>query len=205
MNIKHLPLHLGLGCAMAIFGVVSGTLPAQAQSGNQSDVTGTIVTTSDAVRGVFNSSGGGRLVIVFATNDIRDSVFSAASSVNQLLAARNLPIAATGSPTAIPESVQEDLECVCTSSTNVESCSRQVENGLVNAGANPTLARNLVSSLRGLTARGRVDPARFRAVVQAYNALINNSSTQFLSTPPEELRAIQSVLSILLNAAYARR
>jgi hypothetical protein len=80
----------------------------------------------------------------------------------------------------------------------------QIEQGLVNGGANPLLARNLALSLDRLTANGQVEPARLVALVRAYNALINDSSAQFLSNPPEQLRAVQSVLSILLNAAYGR-
>jgi len=204
MKIR-LPLLFCLGFALAISGVVSRTPPAQAQSGTQSDITGVIVTTSDAA-GSFRA-GDRKTTLAFKTSDIRNAVYTAASSVNQQLAARNLPVpvVASSSPTAIPATVQQNLECVSTGIGDVNACSRQFESGLIKAGGDPTIARNLVSSLQGLTAGGKVDAGRFAAVVRAYNALINTSSTEYLSNPPEELRAIQSILSILLNAAYAKR
>lgn len=206
MSIKHFPLHLGLGLALTIFGVLGGTSNAQAQVGNQSDVTGVIVTTSDFVGG-FSPGGDRQNVLAFRTSDIRNAVYTAASSVNQQLAARNLsvPVVANTAPTAIPTTVQQNIECICTRIGDVNACSGQFESGLINAGGDPAIVRNLVSSLQGLTAGGQVDAGRLTAVVRAYNALINASSTAYLSNPPEELRAIQSILSILLNAAYARR
>lgn len=202
MKIK-LPLLFGLGFAWAISGFVSRTPPAQAQSGTQSDITGVIVTTSDAA-GSFRT-GDRKVILAFKSSEIRNAVNTAASSINQQLAARSLPVVATGAPTAIPATVQQNIECVSTSIGDVGACSRQIESNLVNAGTDPTIARNLVSSLQGLTTAGKVDAGRFAAVVRAYNALINASSAEYLSNPPEELRALQSMLSILLNAAYSRR
>lgn len=205
MNIRHLPLQFGLSLVLGMVGVVSGTVPAQAQSGNFSDITGTIITTSDVVGG-FGAGGGAETVIAFSTDEIEDAVNGAASSVNELLATNRLPVVDTGgTPTPIPAAVQQNLAVVLTSTGNVDAAVVQIETGLVNAGANPTLARNLAFSLRGLTSRGAVEPAQFQAVIEAYNALINASSFEFLEEPPEELRAIQSVLSILLNAALANR
>ena len=206
MSMKHLPLHLGLGLALAIFGVLGGTSNAQAQVGNQSDVTGVIVTTSDLVGG-FSPGGDRRTNLAFRTSDIRNAVYTAANSVNQQLAARNLsvPVVANSAPTAIPTTVQQNIECICTRTGDVNACSGQFESGLINAGGDPTIVRNLVLSLQGLTAGGQVDAGRLTVVVRAYNALISASSTEYLGNPPEELRAIQSILSILLNAAYARR
>ncbi len=203
MNIKPLFFHVGLGFALAIAGVVAGTSPAQAQRGNFSDITGNIITTSD-IAGGFSPSGDRLVNLSFRTNEIRDAVNTAATSVNQQLASRLLPIVANGLPTAIPESVQQNVECAFTNNINVGDCTAEIERGLVNAGVNLAIAQNLATSLQGLTAKDRVEPGRLVAVVRAYNALINSSSAEFLSNPPEELRAIQSVLSILLKAAYAK-
>ncbi len=202
MNIKNLPLHFGLGLALAISGVVSGTPQAQAQTGNQSDVTGTIVTTSDMVGG-FSPGGDRRLNQAFRTTAIQNAVNTAAASANQLLAQGNLPIVAIGPRTAISEVAQKNLECACTRSGNSKSCVSEIERDLVNAGANPTLARNLALSFEGLTAGGKVEAPRLVAAVRAYNALVSNSSAEFLSNPPESFRAMQSVLGILLNSALA--
>ena len=201
MNIRHLPLRLTLGFALAISSIVSDIPKAQAQSNNQSDITGTIITTSDVVGG-FAPGGGRRVVAAFRTPEIKNAVDAAANSVNGQLAQGNLPVVATVSSSAIPAAVQQSLQCVLTRIGDVEDCVTQIETALVNAGASPIISRNLLSSLLGLTAAGQVDPAKFRAVVQAYNALINTSSADFLGTPPEELRAIQAVLAVLLNAAY---
>ncbi len=208
MNIKQFSLQLGLGLALAIAGVVSQTPQVQAQTGNFSDVTGNIITTSDIAGGAFAPGSDGERRLVFRTNQIRDSVYGAAGEVNQQLAARNLPIVATGAPTAIPAEVQQDLECVLAGAGNVDACQARLVNDIVNAGANPTLTQNLVSSIRGLTVNGRVDPAQFTTAIQNYNALINASSFEALSSTAQGsaaqgLRAIQSVFSILLNAAYA--
>lgn len=194
----------GLGLAIAISGLMALGPKAEAQSGNFSDVTGNIITTSDIAGGF--SPGGDRIVkLAFRTNAIAGAVNNAAVAVNQQLAARNLPVAANGALTAIPAEVQQTVECASTGrAEEVTACVGQIERGLVNGGANPLLARNLALSLERLTIRGQVEPGRLVALVRAYNALINNSNAQFLSSPPEELRAIQSVLSILLNAAYGR-
>jgi hypothetical protein len=203
MNIKHIPLTLSLGLAVAISGLFSGTPQAQAQTGNQSDVTGTVVTTSDLVGG-FSPGGDRRINQAFRSVVIQNAVNTAAVSANQLMAQANLPIVAFGPRTAISEIAQRNLECACTRSSNAKSCVSEIERDLVNAGANPTLARNLAASFEGLTAGGRVEAAKLVIAVRAYNALINNSSAEFLSNPPESLRAIQSVLGILLNAALAQ-
>lgn len=196
-------MKLGLGLAIAFSSLLAAMPPVQAQSGNFSDVTGSIITTSDIAGGF--SPGGDRIVrLAFRTNAIASAVNNAAVAVNQQLAARNLPIAANGLPTAIPATVQQTVECASTGNGDVAACVGQIEQGLINGGANPVLARNLALSLDRLTVRGEVEPGRLVALVRAYNALINNSNAQFLSSPPEELRAVQSVLSILLNAAYGR-
>lgn len=205
MNIRHLPLYLGLSLALGIAGTFSGTQSAQAQSANLSDVTGNIITTSDIVGG-FGSGGGNQVIFAFRTAEIRRAVNSEANTVNQLLAANNLPVVDIGgTPTPIPASVQQNLLILLTARGNVDANVTQLANGLTNAGASSTLARNLALSLRGLTSGGTVPPGQFRAVIEAYNALISASSYNFLNEPPEELRAIQAVLSILLNAAYASR
>jgi len=198
--MRHLTFRFGLGLAMGVAGILSMTAPSQAQP-VLSDVTGNIITTSD-IAGGFAPSGGGELVIVYETSQIEDNVFDAADIVNERLAQRNLP--GVGNDTSpIAGAVQENLAFVLTGTGNVDAGVSQIQNALVNAGANPTLAQNLATSLAGLTAGGSVNAAQFAAVVEAYNALISASNFEFLREPPEELRAIRSVLAILLNAALA--
>ena len=206
MNIRQLPLHLGLGFALAISGVVSLTPQAQAQSGNQSDITGPIITTSD-VAGGFNFSGGDRRkLIAFASPGIQTAVNSAAISINQQLEQQSLSIVATdASQTGISVTVQQTLLVILSNRTNVDASVRQYVTGLVNAGADSNLSQNLVLSLVGLTAKGRVEAAQCQRVIRSYNVFIENSSIQVFTNNPDELRAIRSILAQLLNAAYASR
>ncbi|NEQ20677.1 MAG: hypothetical protein F6K28_15850 [Microcoleus sp. SIO2G3] len=116
MNIKPFPLHVGIGFALALAGVVSHTPTAQAQTGNQSDTTGAIVTTSDIVSGALVSAEGGELFIVYITRPIEEAVNGAASLLNQQLAAGNLPVLSTDTPTCIcPSTHQPTLNLSCAS------------------------------------------------------------------------------------------
>jgi hypothetical protein len=206
MNIKHLPLQLSLGFALAISGAVCQTPQAQAQSGNQSDITGVIITTSD-VAGGFNFSGGDRRrLIAFASPGIQSSVNSAAISINQQLQQQSLAVVATdASQTAVSVTVQQTLLIILTNTTNVDARVTQFVNGLVNAGAEANVSRNLVLSMVGLTAKGKVEAAQCQRVIRSYNVFIENSTVELLTNNPDELRAIRSVLAQLLNAAYASR
>jgi hypothetical protein len=206
MNIKHLPLQLSLGFALAISGAVCQTPQAQAQSGNQSDITGVIITTSD-VAGGFNFSGGDRRrLIAFASPGIQSSVNSAAISINQQLQQQSLAVVATdASQTAVSVTVQQTLLIILTNTTNVDARVTQFVNGLVNAGAEANVSRNLVLSMVGLTAKGNVEAAQCQRVIRSYNVFIENSTVELLTNNPDELRAIRSVLAQLLNAAYASR
>ncbi len=206
MNIKHLPLQLSLGFALAISGAVCQTPQAQAQSGNQSDITGVIITTSD-VAGGFNFSGGDRRrLIAFASPGIQSSVNSAAISINQQLQQQSLAVVATdASQAAVSVTIQQTLLIILTNTTNVDARVTQFVNGLVNAGAEANVSRNLVLSMVGLTAKGKVEAAQCQRVIRSYNVFIENSTVELLTNNPDELRAIRSVLAQLLNAAYASR
>lgn len=198
--MRHFAFQFGLGLAVGVAGILSMTTSSQAKP-VLSDVTGNIITTSD-IAGGFAPSEGGELVIVYRTSEIQADVEDAACTVNERLAQQNLP--GVGNDTSpIPSPVQENLDLVLTRTGNVGAGVNQIQNALVNAGANPTLAQNLAASLTRLTAGCTVEPEQFAAVVEAYNALISASNFEFLREPPEELRAIRSVLAILLNAALA--
>jgi len=206
MNIKR--LHLGLGLALGSSLLLSGTLPAQAQVGNQSDVTGAAITTSDIAGGAFAPSGGGGTVTAFTSPSIAAAVNQAAASLNAQVSQGTLPVAATiGLTTSIPATVLQALQSVLTGTGDVAVTLSSIESALANAPGAPstTLVRNLLSSLQGLTAGGTVSPAQLVATVEAYNALIDASSGEFLGNPPPELLAIQSALSTLVNASLAAR
>jgi hypothetical protein len=203
MKIKreHLPLGFALGCSL----VLGGTLPAGAQTGNQSDITGVITTTSDIAGGAFAPGG---TITTFTNPDIQAAVDEAAALISTQLAGGALPVAATNTPiTSISATVQQSLQSLLTETGNVAAVSSQIESALINApGAtntteNTTLVRNLITSLQGLTAGGSVSPPELVAAAEAYNAVIDASNGAFLTNPPPELLAIQSALSRLVNAA----
>jgi len=205
MNVKHFPLQLGLGFALAIVSVVSQTSLANAQSGNQSDVTGAIVTTSDIVGGFNYQYDRQRSeAVTFRSVQIQTSVNVAAVSINQQLQQGTLSIVSTdSSQTTISVTVQRNLLVIVTNTGNVNTTVTQYVSGLVNAGANQTLSQNLVISLVGLTAGGKVKASQCQRVIRAYNVFVENSSVEVFTNNPDELRAIRAILARLLNAAYA--
>lgn len=194
MNIKHLPFCLSSGLVLGSCLLVIAIAPkAQAQAAiqsditgniitNLSDITGPIVTTSDIAGGAFAPGAGRRTYLAFRNSSVEVAVNQAALSLNSQL----------GQP----------LASLLTATGNVDVSASQLETGLINATGGPsaTTARSLSSSLRGLTAGGRVNPAKLAAAVAAYNALIDSSDGLFLRNPPEELLSIQSLLGALVNA-----
>lgn len=182
-------------------------LPSPAQTGNGSDITGAIVTGSDITGGGFAPFGGSG-GLFFSSKEVGDAVNIAATSINTELASQTFQVAATNNIT-IPRSIQikQTLVSLLTNAENADASAIQLQNSLENiAGApDPTAIRNLVSSLKGLTASDKVNPAQFVAVINAYNAIIDRSNDQFLNNMPEELRTVQSVLSSLLTAAYSTK
>lgn len=182
------------------------SLPAKAQVGNQSDVTGAIITTSDIAGGTFTPSSRGRgTKAVFARSSVQVAVNRAAANAIAQLKGNSIT-SLTGAP--ITPSTQQTLLSVLTSGSGQGNVGiSQIANALNSAqgGFTGNQVRQLAASLGGLLANGRVNPAKLAAAVNAYNAVINASSAQFLNNPPPELRAIQSVLSQLVNTALATR
>jgi len=207
MNIRNLPFHLGLGFALAIAGIVSQVPLVSAQSGNQSNITGPIMSTSDIVGG-FNFSGGGdrRRIIAFQTTAIQNSVNVAAVSINQQLVRGTLPLVSNDpSPqTPIPANIQQNLAAIVTNSGNVDASITLIVNELVSAGADRTLTQNMVYEFRGLTSGGKVRAAKLLAVIRAYNAFIDGCPAEVFTNNPNALRGKRAILAILLNAARNR-
>ncbi len=213
INIKHFPFHLILSFTFgSAFILCQASLPALAQKGNQSDVTGAIVTSSEVAGGTFAPSPAGeRGRVAFTSNTVRAAVNQAALNVlNQL--SINAITSLAGNP--IPAGTQQTLLSVLTAprSVQVNAGSRQITNALSSVQGGPTdnqAAQQLVNSLQGLLKTNsasprqisnvKVNPAQLMAAVKAYNNLINGSSAQFLNSPPPELLAIRSVLSQLIN------
>ncbi len=210
INIKHFPFHLILSFTFgSAFILCQASLPAQAQKGNQSDVTGASVTTSDIAGGTFAPSpAGGRGQVAFTRSTDQAIVNQAAVKVLNRLITITLT-SAVDNP--IPSGTQQNLLSVLTASRSVQVNARQITNTLSSVQGGPTVnqAQQLVNSLQGLlktnsasrrqVSNVKVNPTQLVAAVKAYNNLINASSAQFLNNPPPELLAIRAVLSQLIN------
>jgi len=168
--------------------------PVMAQTGNQSDITGPILSTSDFA--------GQTLPITTTTvtgfqggEPAQIAVNQAAASLNIQLADNNLT-SPTGTP--IPAAVQELLLSILTgdaqAGNNINALAAPF------SGAPPDLIQDLLNRLEGLTLGNTVNPVNLLAAVQAYNAMILASNEAFLANPPAELRAIQVFLAALVGA-----
>lgn len=172
--------------------------PVMAQTGNQSDITGPILSTGDFA---------GQTIPITTTvtglgfqggEPAQISVNQAAASVNTQLADNNLT-SPTGTP--IPAAIQELLLSILTGDAQAGNNINAVIAGLYSAPGAPPLnvIQDLLDSLEGLTRDEKVVPAKLLAAVQAYNAMILASNEEFLRNPPAELRAIQAFLAKLVQ------
>jgi hypothetical protein len=234
MNIKHFPFHLGLSFTFALGLIICQTSqPASAQTNNQSDVTGAIVTTGDISGGRFsgnqsNIPGGtlttgdisgntlppvqvGRGVrqrVVFAKPYIQNALNQTALNIlNQL--STNSFTSPSGQP--IPSGTQQILLNVLTESVESKTSIEQITQALSSVEGGQQLAKSLEGLLQTnkskkiSLANGRVNPIQLVLAMNAYNNLINNSSAQFLNNPSPELKAIQLVLLQLVNSVSSAR
>lgn len=172
--------------------------PVMAQTGNQSDITGPILSTGDFA---------GQTIPITTTvtglgfqggEPAQISVNQAAASVNTQLADNNLT-SPTGTP--IPAAIQELLLSILTGDAQAGNNINAVIAGLYSAPGAPPLnvIQDLLDSLERLTRDEKVVPAKLLAAVQAYNAMILASNEEFLRNPPAELRAIQAFLAKLVQ------
>ncbi|NCR90933.1 MAG: hypothetical protein GPJ14_07690 [Microcystis aeruginosa G11-01] len=175
--------------------------PVMAQTGNQSDITGPILSTSDfagqtipttTVTGLGFQGG----------EPAQISVNQTAGSVNALLASNNLT-SPTGTP--IPPAIQELLLGILTGDAQAGNNINAVTAALTTAPGAPPLnvIQDLLNRLEGLTSDNTVNPVNLLAAVQAYNAMILASNEAFLANPPAELRAIQVFLAALVEATIS--
>ncbi|WP_271989973.1 hypothetical protein [Microcystis aeruginosa] len=169
--------------------------PVMAQTGNQSDITGPILSTSDFA--------GQTLPITTTVTGLgfqggepaQISVNQEAASVNTQLADNNLT-SPTGIP--IPAAIQELLLGILTGDAQVANNINALAAPF--SGAPPDLIQDLLNRLDGLTLGNTVNPVNLLAAVQAYNTMILASNEAFLANPPAELRAIQAFLAALVGA-----
>jgi hypothetical protein len=171
--------------------------PVMAQTGNQSDITGPILSTSDFA--------GQTLPITTTTvtgfqggEPAQIAVNQAAASVNTQLADNNLT-SPTGTP--IPAAVQQSILSILTGDAQAGNNINAVTAALYTAPGAPPLnvIEDLLASLEKLTRDKKVVPAKLLAAVRAYNVMILASNEEFLRNPPAELRAIQASLAKLVQ------
>jgi hypothetical protein len=174
--------------------------PVMAQTGNQSDATGAILSTGDFAGQTFPTT---TTVTGFQGGEpAQISVNQAAASVNTLLADNNLT-SPTGTP--IPPAVQESILSILTGDAQAGNNINAVIAALYAVPGAPPLnvIEDLLASLERLTKDKKVVPAKLLAAVQAYNVMILASNEEFLRNPPAELRAIQASLAKLVEATIS--
>jgi hypothetical protein len=171
--------------------------PVMAQTGNQSDITGPVLSTSDFAGQTIPTTT--VTVTGFQGGEpAQISVNQAAASVNTQLADNNLT-SPTGTP--IPPAIQELLLGILTGDAQAGNNINAVTAALYSAPGAPPLnvIQDLLASLEKLTRDEKVVPAKLLAAVRAYNAMILASNEEFLRNPPAELRAIQAFLAKLVG------
>jgi hypothetical protein len=170
--------------------------PSGAQTGNQSDATGPILSTGDFTGQTFPTT---TTVTGFQGGEpAQTSVNQAAVSVNTQLGNNDLT-SPTGTP--IPASSQQSILSILTGDAQAGNNVNSVTAALFTTPGAPPLnvIQDLLASLDGLTKDKKVVPAKLLAAVRAYNAMILASNEEFLRNPPAELRAIQASLAKLVE------
>jgi len=172
--------------------------PVMAQTGNQSDITGPILSTSDFA---------GQTIPITTTvtglgfqggEPAQIAVNQAAASLNTLLADNNLT-SPTGIP--IPAAIQQLLLSILTGDAQAGNNINAVIAALSTVpGAPLDLIEDLLNRLEGLTSDNTVNPVKLLAAVQAYNAMISASNEAFLSNIPADIRAFGVSLAALVEA-----
>ncbi|GCA71641.1 hypothetical protein MiYa_03183 [Microcystis aeruginosa NIES-2519] len=175
--------------------------PVMAQTGNQSDITGPILSTSDFA---------GQTISLPITTTVTGLGFQggepAQISVNQTAASVNIQLADNNltSPTGIPipPAIQQLLLSILTGDAQAGNNITAVTAALTTVPGAPPLSfiQNLLDGLNGLTSGGAVNPVKLLAAVQAYNAMISASNEAFLSNIPADIRAVGVSLAALVEA-----
>lgn len=173
---------------------------------DQSDVAGVSVTSSD----LLNFEPG---TVKSLTCPVAWGVRTTSEAVASSLASGDFRVAAaTVDGTPVSEPLRRDLLLLLTDADGSDAAGARIAAALGrddNRGARDE-ARQLVRSLKGLVAAAsRMDPARPGVVapmklnrsVADFNDFVDDSSPTFLANPPEELGAVQSVLSRIVISA----
>ncbi|NEQ33220.1 MAG: hypothetical protein F6K04_19845 [Leptolyngbya sp. SIO4C5] len=197
MKVFSRPLGFSVLASCLIIGL--GSAPAEAQTGNASDVTGNIITTSDIAGGAFQP---------LPSTPVRGTPVAAAidaaldESIARLAAGTLAPPAnglASGVTATDYRSAQTSLYSQLVSPGGNAAA---LQNSLIAQGApaGPTqqLMTRLVSFLSGSPAA-----ASLGATVQAYNAVVGAAGADFLTNIPAEFQVIQALLAEANDAALS--
>lgn len=178
--------------------VLQAVSPATARTGNLSDATGPIPSTSDSAGNLTQPLGGSQTVFQGANTQV--NVDQAAATVTTQLSTNTLTTPTGGS---IPAPAQQNVVNVLTGGTNQAASVEAVSTALSTApGAPPpAVVQNLLANLQGLLKDRKVTPAKLLAAIRSYNAMILASNEEFLKQPPAELIAIQAALAQMIAAA----
>lgn len=175
---------LGLGTLLLLLCSVS---PAPAQSGNQSDVTGPIVTSSDIAGGAFSAQEDDQEITGFAYADPAAQV-----AVNTILS-----------------NVAPQLQTILGVDlvTDIDGPSADQQQTLINTLANEargvsvSQAERLVGVLVRIWQSQAVSPAELLEAVTAFNDIVGTADDDYILNPPTLFQQIREVLNPLVLAA----
>ena len=174
----------GLGTALLL---LFSALPASAQSGNLSDVTGAIVTTSDIAGGSYYPLEDGEAISGLAYADPAAEV-----AVNNALF-----------------NVTPQLQAILglDSATDLDGPSAEQAQTLINNLANEangvsiSQAERLVLALVDIWQAQSVSPAQLLEATAAFNDIVSTADNGYILNPPTPFQQIRAVLNPLVIAA----
>jgi hypothetical protein len=214
INNKYFPFRLSASLTLVAFMLCQVSLPAQAQSNNQSDVTGLNVTNSDISGGRFAPSPGGRggsfsVTIIRSINQSAVNVFSQLSG-GSLVVPGGVSIPPRVQQTLLillfPDSVPNN-----SASFNPKAIALILSGG--EGSRTAPFALRLVNSLRGLFGRnshGRhharieVNPSKLLVAVSDYDKAqmkIASSNSGIKVNPSELLAAVKAYNDLINNSS----
>jgi hypothetical protein len=200
MTIQALFTCRNLFLALTTFLLITlAVFPNFAQTGNQSDATGPILSTSDFAGQTLQSS---TTTTTFPGGEnVQFSVNQAANIVNTRLGENNFSISESGEP--IPITIQQAVLSILTSDEQASANINLLAISLSTTPGAPPLnvIQNLLSSLEGLTQNNQVAPDRLLTAVRAYNEVIQKSDEEFRNPPPKEILTIKAVIAPMVKSA----
>ncbi|HVZ77016.1 MAG TPA: hypothetical protein VG818_03445 [Gemmatimonadaceae bacterium] len=191
--------------ALALIALVPAA--ARAQKGNESDVSGVPVTTSNVVSSVFSPTLGGAIrVLTFITPQVARDYQQTTARLSAQLGSQVYTGAGGYRP---PAATQNLLYELMSGGSASNAAGARLVQALTAGNASPDAVANaqqLALSLRGILSRGAsVDPRYFNTLAAtqlanasaSFNAFIDASGEGLLSSPPPEVQAIHAVLATL--------